>query len=160
MREVELVVDPAQLAALHLTPSQLATKLEAADARVSAGHVFDEHQTLPIVLDAQAPDLDTLRRIPIATGPTGPITLGTIAEVTEGAADPDVIVRGPTGEAVAISVARLPGASTPAVVAGIAAQVARAAREPRAAAGCRARGGLRSGARSSTNRSRACAMRS
>ncbi|MEP6859636.1 MAG: efflux RND transporter permease subunit [Deltaproteobacteria bacterium] len=124
VREAELVVDPAQLAALHITPSQLATRIEAADARVSAGHVFDEHQTLPIVIDAQAPDLDTLRRIPIGTGPTGPITLGTIAEVTEGAADPDVIVRGPTGEAVAISVARLQGASTPAVVAGIEAQVA------------------------------------
>ncbi|HET9989666.1 MAG TPA: efflux RND transporter permease subunit, partial [Kofleriaceae bacterium] len=114
VREAELLVDPAQLAALHVTPSQLATRIQAADARVSAGHVFDEHQTLPIVIDAQAPDLDTLRRIPIATGPTGPITLGTIAEVTEGAADPDVIVRGPTGEAVAIAVARLPGASTPA----------------------------------------------
>ena len=124
VREAELVVDPAQLAALHITPSQLATRIEAADARVSAGHVFDEHQTLPIVIDAQAPDLDALRRIPIGTGPTGPITLGTIAEVTEGAADPDVIVRGPTGEAVAISVARLPGASTPAVVAGIETQVA------------------------------------
>jgi len=124
VREAEIVVDPAQLSALHLTPSGLATKLQAADVRVTAGHVFDEHQTLPVVLDAQAPDLETLRRIPIATGPTGPITLGTIAEVTEGAADPDVIVRGPTGEAVSIQVARIPGASTPAVVAGIEAQAA------------------------------------
>ena len=125
VREVELLIDPPQLAALHITPSQLASRLEQADARIAAGHVFDEHQTLPIVLDAQAPDLETLRRIPIGNGPTGPITLGTIAEVVEGAADPDVIVRGPTGEAVAVSVARLPGASTTAVVAGIEAQVAR-----------------------------------
>ena len=124
VREAELVVDPAQLAALHLTPSGLATKLLAADVRISAGHVFDEHQTLPVVIDAQAPDLETLRRIPIANGPTAPITLGTIAEISEGAADPDVIVRGPTGEAVSISVARIPGASTPAVVAGIEAQAA------------------------------------
>ena len=124
IREVEVLVDPVRLAALHVTPSQLATKLEAADVRVAAGHVFDEHQTLPLVLDAQAADLEALRRIPVATGPTGPITLGTIAEVSEGAADPDVIVRGPTGEAVSIAVARIPGASTPAVVAGIEAQVA------------------------------------
>jgi len=124
VREVELLVDPVRLAALHVTPSQLAAKLQAADVRVAAGHVFDEHQTLPLVLDAQAPDLAALRRIPVATGPTGPVTLVTIAEVSEGAADPDVIVRGPTGEAVSISVARIPGASTPAVVAGIEAQVA------------------------------------
>ncbi|MEO8552946.1 MAG: efflux RND transporter permease subunit, partial [Kofleriaceae bacterium] len=57
VREAELLVDPARLAALHLTPSQLATRLAAADARVAAGHVFDEHQTLPLVLDAQASDL-------------------------------------------------------------------------------------------------------
>jgi multidrug efflux pump subunit AcrB len=125
VREAELVVDPSQLAALHLTPSALAAKVAAADVRLNAGHVFDEHQTLPVVIDAQAPDLETLRRIPIATGPTGPITLGTVAEISEGMADPDVIVRGPTGEAVSISVARIPGASTPGVVAGISAQAAR-----------------------------------
>ena len=125
VREVEIIIEPTQLAALHLTPSQLAAKLEQADQRIAAGHVFDQHQTLPIVLDAQAPDLDTLRRIPIANGPTGPITLGTVAEVVEGAADPDVLVRGPRGEVVAISVARIPGTSTPDVVAGIEAQVAK-----------------------------------
>ncbi|MEO7091909.1 MAG: efflux RND transporter permease subunit, partial [Polyangiales bacterium] len=54
VREVEILIDPAQLAALHMTPSQLAAKLEGADQRIAAGHVFDEHQTLPIVLDAQA----------------------------------------------------------------------------------------------------------
>lgn len=124
VREVEILIDPTQLAALHLTPSQLAAKLEGADQRVAAGHVFDQHQTLPIVLDAQAADLDALRRLPIANGPTGPIPLGTVAEVVEGAADPDVIVRGPSGEVVAVSVARLPGASTPDVVAGVLDQVA------------------------------------
>jgi multidrug efflux pump subunit AcrB len=123
-REVEVVIEPTQLAALHVTPTQLATKLAAADQLVAAGRVFDEHQTLPIVVDAQAPDLDAIRRIPIASGPSGPITLGTVAEVSEGSADPDVIVRGPTGEVVAISVARLPGASTTAVVDGISARVA------------------------------------
>lgn len=124
VREVEILIDPTQLAALHLTPSQLAAKLEQADQRIAAGHVFDQHQTLPIVLDAQAADLEALRRLPIAAGPTGPITLGMVAQVIEGQADPDVIVRGPSGEAVAVSVARLPGASTPEVVAAIEAQVA------------------------------------
>lgn len=124
VREVEILVDPVRLAALHLTPSQLATKLEQADQRIAAGHVFDQHQSLPIVLDAQASDLDALRALPIATGPTGPISLAMVADVVEGAADPDVLVRGPTGEAVAISVARLPGASTPDVVAAVRDQVA------------------------------------
>ena len=53
-REVEILIEPTQLAALHITPSQLAATLSASDQLVAAGRVFDEHQTLPIVVDAQA----------------------------------------------------------------------------------------------------------
>ncbi len=124
VREVAIAIKPAELAALHITPSQLATKLEQSDQLISAGRVFDEHQTLPVVLDAQATDLERLRALPIANGAGGPITLAAVADVIESSSDPDVIVRGPRGEVVAISVARLPGASTPSVVHGIEAAVA------------------------------------
>jgi CzcA family heavy metal efflux pump len=118
-REVEIVIRPEQLASLHVTPSQLAAKITQSDRIVAAGRVLDQHQTLPVVLDAQAVDLDQLRELPIASGPGGPIRLSVVADVVEGAEDPTVIVRGRRGEAVAISVARLPGASTPEVVAGV-----------------------------------------
>ncbi|HWU90556.1 MAG TPA: efflux RND transporter permease subunit, partial [Kofleriaceae bacterium] len=124
VREVSIQIRPSELAALHVTPSQLAAKLEASDVLVAAGRVFDQHQTLPVVLDAQAPDLARLRSLPIANGPAGPIPLTAVADVVESAADPDVIVRGPRGEVVALSVARLPGASTVAVVDGILAAAA------------------------------------
>jgi multidrug efflux pump subunit AcrB len=116
VREVVIQIKPTELAALHITPSQLAAKIEASDVLIAAGRVFDQHQTLPVVLDAQAPDLDGLKNLPIANSPSGPILLSAVAVVIEGAADPDVIVRGPQGEVVALSVARLPGASTVAVV--------------------------------------------
>ena len=119
VREAILQIRPTELAALHITPSQLAAKLEASDLLVAAGHVFDQHQTLAVVLDAQAPDLERLRQLPIASGPAGPVPLSAVADVLDGAADPDVIVRGRGGEVVALSVARLPGASTVAVVDGI-----------------------------------------
>ncbi len=125
VREVSIQIKPAELAALHLTPSELAAKLEAQDVLVAAGRVFDQHQTLPVVLDAQAPDLDRLRALPIANGPAGPIALSAVADVVEDAADPDVIVRGPRGEVVALSIARLPGANTVAVVDGVLAAAAR-----------------------------------
>ena len=124
VRELELLIRPHELAALHLTPSQLGDRIEAADKLIAAGHVFDQYQTLPVVLDAQALDVDHLRALPIATGPTGPVPLSAVADVVEGAEDPEVIVRGPLGESVALSVARLPGASTPAVVEGVRAAVA------------------------------------
>ena len=123
LREVEIEIHPDQLAPLHLTPSQLAAKIEQSDRVVAAGRVLDQHQTLPVVLDAQAQDLDQLRALPIANGPQGPIRLSAVADVVEGAEDPSVIVRGPRGEAVAIAVARLPGASTLEVVDGVIAQI-------------------------------------
>jgi CzcA family heavy metal efflux pump len=119
VRQVQLLVNPPALAALHVTPAQLAAKIEAQDQVIAAGRVWDQHQTLPVVLDAQAMDLDQLRALPIAEGPTGPVPLATVAEVRDGHEDPDVIIASTRGEAVAISVARLPGASTPAVVEGV-----------------------------------------
>jgi CzcA family heavy metal efflux pump len=119
VRQVQIAIQPTQLAALHLTPSKLAQAIEAQDQVIPAGRVWDQHQTLPVVLDAQALDLDRLRALPIANGPTGPIPLATVADVSDGFEDPDVIVSGARGEAVAVSVARLPGASTPAVVHGV-----------------------------------------
>lgn len=120
VREIAVEIDPARLAGLHVTPSQLATRLAAADQQLAAGRVLDEHQALPIVVDAEAPDLAALRRLAIAPA----VTLADVADVRDGSADPDVLVRGPAGEVVAIAVARLPGASTPAVVDEIRAQAA------------------------------------
>jgi multidrug efflux pump subunit AcrB len=123
LREVEILIHPDQLAALHVTPTQLAQKIEQADRVIAVGRVLDQRQTLPVVLDAQASDLAQLRALPIAAGPSGPVRLAEVAEVVEGAEDPSVTVRGPRGEAVAIAVARLPGASTLAVVDGVTAAI-------------------------------------
>jgi len=119
VRQIQLLIDPTALAALHVTPSQLAAKVEAQDQVIAAGRVWDQHQTLPVVLDAQAQDLDKLRALPVAEGPTGPVPLSTVAEVIDGNEDPDVIIASNGGEVVAVTVARLPGASTPAVVEGV-----------------------------------------
>ena len=124
VRQIQLVIRPAELAALHLTPSQLAQKIEAQDQVIAAGRVLDEYQALPVVFDAQAIDLEQLRALPIATGPAGPIPLSYVADVRDGHEDPDVIVAGASSELVAVSVARLPGASTPAVVDGVRAALA------------------------------------
>jgi len=119
VRQIQLLIHPPELAALHLTPAQLAQKIEAEDQVIAAGRVWDQHQTLPVVYDAQAADLEQLRQLPIATGPTGPVPLSAVADVRDGNEDPDVIIASSRGEVVAVSVARLPGASTPAVVDGV-----------------------------------------
>jgi len=119
VRQIQLVIHPAELAALHVTPQQLAQKIEADDQVIAAGRVWDEHQTLPVVYNAQAADLDQLRALPIATGPDRPGATVRGRRCADGNEDPDVIIAGARGEAVVVSVARLPGASTPAVVDGV-----------------------------------------
>ncbi|MBK9032419.1 MAG: efflux RND transporter periplasmic adaptor subunit [Myxococcales bacterium] len=118
VREIEVILRPADLAAHQLTPSIVAERLAAQDLLIGVGRVVDEHQTLPVVVDAQPVDLAAIAALPVAPGPTGPLPLSAVADVVEGSTDPDVIVTGPAGDTVVVTVARLPGASTPAVVAG------------------------------------------
>ena len=117
-REIEVLLRPADLAAHQLTPTMVAEQLAAQDILSGVGRVIDEHQTLPVVIDAQATDVAAIAALPVARSANGPIPLSAVADVVEGAADPDVIVTSPAGDAVVVTVSRLPGASTPEVVAG------------------------------------------
>jgi hypothetical protein len=49
--------------------------------------VLDQHQTLPVVLDAQAFDLDQLRALRSRPAPAG-VRLSAVADVVRGAEDP------------------------------------------------------------------------
>ncbi|HVV84960.1 MAG TPA: efflux RND transporter permease subunit, partial [Kofleriaceae bacterium] len=118
VREIELELSPAALAGLQLTPGAVADALEKQDRFDSVGRVLDAHQTLPVVLDARPTDLAGLAALPVARGPHGPIPLSAVADLREGAADPDVLVRGPDGEIVVVQLARARGASTVTVVDG------------------------------------------
>ena len=119
VREVEVVLDADVLASLNLTPNDIATKLQSAFGIAAVGRALDGKQSITVVADAQPKTLDGIRAIPImTTAAGGVITLGEVAEVAEGAADRVVRVGGPRGETVVVSVARMPGASTPDVVKG------------------------------------------
>ncbi len=117
-REVEVLLRPADLAEHQLTPSMVADRLAAQDLLAGVGRVIDERQTLPVVVDAQPVELAALAALPVAQSPSGPVPLSAVADVVEGSADPDIIVAGPDGESVVVTVSRLPGTSTPEVVAG------------------------------------------
>lgn len=118
-REVQLILDPDATAALHLSSELVAARLRASLGLIATGRVERDRQLVTVVGDAQPLALEDLRAIPIATGPGGAVVpLSSIAEVFEGAEDRTVRVGGPRGETVSVSVARLPGASTPDVVDG------------------------------------------
>ena len=115
-REVEVVADPVRLAALRLRPSELAERVGKAIVRRAAGRFDANRQLVTVMADTMASDPAELRRLPVASGPNGPIALGDVAEVFDGAPDRTLAVHAPEGEAVQVSVSRMVGASAPDVV--------------------------------------------
>ena len=117
VREYEVVLDPRAALTLKLNPDDVAGKLRSSLSLHAVGRVQNGQQLVTVLGDAQPRTLAELRDMPIATSATGGvIPLSAVAEVVEGAEDRTVRVGGPRGNTVAISVARLPGASTPDVV--------------------------------------------
>ncbi len=117
LREVEIVLNPEATAALHLTPADVADAIRAGMSLSAVGRVDRDRQLVTVLADAQPRTIADIRDMPIAPAPSGGvIPLSAIAEVIEGAEDRLVRIGGPLGETVVLSVARLPGASTPEVV--------------------------------------------
>ena len=118
VREIEVELRPQALADLRLTPSAVADVLQRQDRLDGVGRVIDAHQSLPVVVDARPVELAEIAALPVAQGPHGPVPLAAVADVREGWADPDVLVRGPDGEIAVVQLARMPGTSAVAVVDG------------------------------------------
>jgi len=129
VREMEIVLDPARTAALRLSPSRVAEKVREATVLQAVGRFDDAHALVTVMASGEPQDARDLGAIPVAVGADGsPIPLSSIATVTEGAEDRLLRVSGPGGETVLLSVSRLPGASTPDVVARVRSAVEDAAR--------------------------------
>ncbi len=117
VREVEVVLQPEQTSALHLTTNDVADRLRTAMGLLAVGRVDRDRQLVTVVGDMQPKTLADIAQIPLVTTPQGGLVpLGAISEVVEGATDRVVRIGGPLGETVVVSVARLPGASTPDIV--------------------------------------------
>jgi CzcA family heavy metal efflux pump len=120
VREVEVILDLDRLAALHLRAADVAERIRSAGILKSVGRLSQNHDLVTILVSGEPRSLEELRMIPMATAADGgAIPLGSLARVEEGAEDRRLTVGGPEGETVLISVSRLPGASTPDVVARV-----------------------------------------
>ncbi len=120
VREMEVIVDPLKAAALRLTPAAVADRIRAATVLQAVGRFDDAHALVTVMASGEARGASDLAALPVATGAAGaPIPLSNIARVTEGAQDRLLRVAGPRGDTVLVSVSRLPGASTPDVVARV-----------------------------------------
>lgn len=118
-REVEVVADPARLAAAGIRPAELARRVGEGIARRAVGRFDSFRQTMTVLADPPALDAAALAELPIAASRQGSVRLDSVARVFEGAPDRVLAVHGPEGDAVQISVSRMLGASAPDVVSGI-----------------------------------------
>ena len=84
-REIEVIVDPARLAATGMTPSQLATRVTNGIIRTVAGRFDRNRQAVAATVTAGAADPADLARLPIAPGGNGTVHLGDVARVATGA---------------------------------------------------------------------------
>jgi CzcA family heavy metal efflux pump len=125
VREIEVILDPAKTAALRLAPAKVADKIRAATVLAAVGRFDDAHALVTVLASGEPRDAADVAALPVAVGRDGsPVPLSAIASVVEGAEDRLLRVSGPGGETVLLSVSRLPGASTPDVVARVRAAVA------------------------------------
>ncbi|MEM9217062.1 MAG: efflux RND transporter permease subunit [Cyanobacteria bacterium P01_F01_bin.150] len=87
--EIVVETDSSNLAALGLTPQQLAQHIQLSDAKVAAGQLRGKN-TLLLEVQTQLDHLDRIRDIPIRTanGAGELIPLGDIALVSKGIKDP------------------------------------------------------------------------
>jgi CzcA family heavy metal efflux pump len=117
VREIEIILDQEALGSLRLNPNDIVEKLRVGMGLNAVGRIERDHQLVTVLADAQPQTIEQIRDMPILVSPDGAVVaLRSIAEVVEGAEDRLIRVAGPRGTAVGISVARLPGASTPKVV--------------------------------------------
>jgi multidrug efflux pump subunit AcrB len=115
-REVEIIVDPARLAATGLSPNQLTSLIENGIVRTVAGRFDRDRQAIAATVTSGGAEPAELARLPIAPGGNGALHLGDVATVVTGAPDRALLVHDKDGEAVQVAVARTPKASAPEVV--------------------------------------------
>ncbi|MFO0728147.1 MAG: efflux RND transporter permease subunit [Myxococcota bacterium] len=129
VREVEIIVDPERASALHLGPPGIADRVRKQSVLDAVGRLERAHGQWTVLASGEPENLDDLKALTVAVGPSGgPVRLDAIAEVVEGAEDRLLRVAGPSktegAETVLISIARLPGSSTPEVIAAVRAAAA------------------------------------
>ncbi|MEM8811140.1 MAG: efflux RND transporter permease subunit [Pseudomonadota bacterium] len=87
--EIRVEIDPRRLAALGLTPQQVAATIAAADAKVSAGSLESDRSDFLVEIDGEIDGLDRIAAIPLTTSANGLVTrVGDIASLTKAAQEP------------------------------------------------------------------------
>ncbi|HHP7231636.1 MAG TPA: efflux RND transporter permease subunit [Xenococcaceae cyanobacterium] len=87
--EVVVEVDAADLMGMGLTAQEIAQQIEASDAKVAAGQMYNSNNELLIEVETELDSLARIRQIPVSMGDRGQFSrLGDFASVTKGMIEP------------------------------------------------------------------------
>ncbi|UTW12555.1 efflux RND transporter permease subunit [Marinobacterium rhizophilum] len=106
--EILVQIDPHLASNLHLTPGQIARRIESADAKVSAGQLDNAHNQLQVELEGALDSLDRIRQIPLLSDANGYLLrLGDLAEVRRSLKWPEQELAIIDGEAAVVVAVRM-----------------------------------------------------
>lgn len=87
--EILVAIDPSTLAAMGMSAADVAERVQANDARNSAGAIRSSGETLPIELGNQLQSVAAVRQLPIQSDSNGNfVMLGDVAQIDRIIADP------------------------------------------------------------------------
>jgi CzcA family heavy metal efflux pump len=123
-REYHVLLDPAAMASVHLTPDDVVKAIAGANSIRAVGYSQTYAQRSALLVDAGLQTARQLERIvvPTATGPG--VTLGSLGTVALGAAPPEDQMSFGMQRGVGLSVYELPGTDTVALADAVKAKLA------------------------------------
>lgn len=116
VREIEVVADPAKLAAQQMTYQDLATAIQASTTVTAVGRMPENYKQYLIVTTTEAHSADDVARIVIGRG----LRVGDLARVVPGTEDHVRIVAGDGKPAALINITRQAGGNTVAIADSVA----------------------------------------
>ena len=111
--EVEVRIDRDALAARELTLNQVVATLTGQNVSAPAGVIYGARSEYLVKVAGEFPNARALTRLPLASTPAGrQVTLGDVAEVRLGTADPRSFYHGNGKPAIALNALRADGGNT------------------------------------------------
>src|SRR5581483_8126167 len=105
-REVEVEVDPARAEAAGLTLDDIGKRLADSNRFATVGRLDRAYRRYTVGLQGTALSVAALGDFVVGGGDRAPVRLGDVARISEGHADPRLVVRSARGPAAVVNVAR------------------------------------------------------
>lgn len=103
---LRIELDPAALAARDMTATEALSALSSGNIELPAGEISSDQRVFQMRADARLRSPEDFRALVIRSGPAGPVRLGDVAEVREGALAETSLVRSGGRLAVGLTIQR------------------------------------------------------